>query len=971
MLSIPRSRYVEVAYVLRVTLNGSVFVDVPIELINFLSIDPPPMPSDTRHMRGRMPVRARAPEQYHVALSHAPEPPMSEPAGAMPLAEPRERAAVPIPLSSSPAAASLESIPEPYSRSDASPTLGANNPSMGYTTEQLQTAGGNNMAARHSSTTLNIDAILAEQQQRDAKEARMPEVSNAITPSPSSQYSSSVGAAHLAVPTANSRDLRHKVSQEFSDVHSIDEEERNHLAAEENRREGREKSLAVLQQGDNDATEYLENASEVSHDLDPEDQRVFAPATEPTGDAFELDQSSEDGSVVDDSDNERTPVVSPITTPVLQPRAAFLHHISEEEEPFDDDTFDEMMSSEGHGSHLRYLPGDENDEDDDDLLAAQDSSDVTPRVSRYEATEMPGQWGSDGEAAPRRSLEDRLARACSSTPNVGTVGAAGGAATQGHGDTDRPVSIDYNEPLDIDGLSLAEHDTGYDADTLSEKGVPFGRSSPFIRHGHSLSLPGGMSLKRTPPPALPSPGSARDISWGAQITGRTASGKTAVLNLDDETPVATPTSATFGTAPHSPRHFGEEDQTVNPSLAALYADEMSLRAPDRSVLTRVEPSSPVSKGSSSGHSFRSAEGGELPPLARSATSSESASSDGVESPPTQSQPVYASPLPVPPAPHQDYSSNRSVPDRFRPPPAMSEESHGSYEGSTVSTVQSELLPSVKARTQQIETREEALRKFTVAGSTGLPSPSRSEFSTGPLSPALSGSHTPTSNRRSYTSALAPRPTTPSRATVTKVVSSPSSGLEMRSPREALMDFTRHQEEQLSHEDQPNTAARMLARKWSTSSTSTTATDLERTIASPVRSPLLGPRGPRQLRPARDMDTTHESVDTHETQWTQDTHDPVADFNPPHAVGDLDSSSFRSSPAHTLERSSIKVPEVTSQRASLEDMPSTSNSPPFSSDSHEVMETLSDETGSASDFGSTGWTGGGRLPAMRLPQVLRG
>ncbi|WWC66743.1 uncharacterized protein I206_100648 [Kwoniella pini CBS 10737] len=46
MLSIRRTRLIEVQYILRVTVNGSIYVDVPVQLINFLSIDPPPMPRD-------------------------------------------------------------------------------------------------------------------------------------------------------------------------------------------------------------------------------------------------------------------------------------------------------------------------------------------------------------------------------------------------------------------------------------------------------------------------------------------------------------------------------------------------------------------------------------------------------------------------------------------------------------------------------------------------------------------------------------------------------------------------------------------------------------------------------------------------------------------------------------------------------------------------------------------------------------
>lgn len=44
MLSIRRTKLVDVSYTLRVTLNNSIYVDLPVTLISFLSIDPPPMP---------------------------------------------------------------------------------------------------------------------------------------------------------------------------------------------------------------------------------------------------------------------------------------------------------------------------------------------------------------------------------------------------------------------------------------------------------------------------------------------------------------------------------------------------------------------------------------------------------------------------------------------------------------------------------------------------------------------------------------------------------------------------------------------------------------------------------------------------------------------------------------------------------------------------------------------------------------
>ncbi|KAK8861739.1 hypothetical protein IAR55_002562 [Kwoniella newhampshirensis] len=61
MLSIRRTRLVEVQYVLRVTLNGTIYVDLPIQLINFLSIDPPPMPNDSASRLASAPLSHSVP----------------------------------------------------------------------------------------------------------------------------------------------------------------------------------------------------------------------------------------------------------------------------------------------------------------------------------------------------------------------------------------------------------------------------------------------------------------------------------------------------------------------------------------------------------------------------------------------------------------------------------------------------------------------------------------------------------------------------------------------------------------------------------------------------------------------------------------------------------------------------------------------------------------------------------------------
>ena len=46
-------------YNLRVTVNGSIYVDIPVTLINFLSIDPPPMPGDGARLMNMQPAQVK------------------------------------------------------------------------------------------------------------------------------------------------------------------------------------------------------------------------------------------------------------------------------------------------------------------------------------------------------------------------------------------------------------------------------------------------------------------------------------------------------------------------------------------------------------------------------------------------------------------------------------------------------------------------------------------------------------------------------------------------------------------------------------------------------------------------------------------------------------------------------------------------------------------------------------------------
>ncbi|ORX35336.1 hypothetical protein BD324DRAFT_682685 [Kockovaella imperatae] len=95
LISIRRARLVEVRYMLRVSISNSIYVDIPITLIDFLSIDPPPMPGDTPRlpMPQSISTRARMPREDSLGLPDNQKGafyPLSDPSGS------REHEVIPV-----------------------------------------------------------------------------------------------------------------------------------------------------------------------------------------------------------------------------------------------------------------------------------------------------------------------------------------------------------------------------------------------------------------------------------------------------------------------------------------------------------------------------------------------------------------------------------------------------------------------------------------------------------------------------------------------------------------------------------------------------------------------------------------------------------------------------------------------------------------------------------------------------------
>lgn len=1022
MISIPRSRFVEVTYTLRVTLNNTIYVDIPLNLINFLSIDPPPMPSDIRR-------RARL-------LQRAPAPPPMQPVQMGGPVDPRYRAVA------------MAGV----AMRDESPTLGnqsrdispRNTVAQGYTSQQLRGDEDNMARARTSSTTLNIDTLMEQGRARAAQpdpQDTMEELNPRAPSSPASAYSTEHGKGTLR--------SRHELEHQHD--HGHDESGCQLCVDEAQRREGRANMLEVIRdEGDDD------KLSMVSHDsmLTMEDRKSYVPNEAPVEKrSFEIGRSGpnsetthEDDDMDDDdaaTETDRTPQGSPQLSPEnfqlpmlpqVHPREAYLSHISEEEEPFEDETLDDIISNGHEGGHFEM----QGDGDEDDLY------------------DEPHYQGSDGPKTPqdtpgRRSLEDRLSIACHT-----------GLRPPPRRSPERPKSVDYTEPIDLDqmslhGLSLHDHhDDGYDGDsnsTLGRSSSPTKRTKP--RHSHSNSLPAWPTDLN--PPMLPSLASVRNIPWGGDLTGRTVSGRSMMPVFDDEpqtprspfeprslrmpspvrrtpSPVKSPSksrSASPLKRPSSPAMLKHGRESRN--LAALAAERPLTRDNETfDLMSKAAESSdeelappnrlttgPASSSNGSYHTAHSGSSHErLPPLQPS--HSDSGSSEGlIESPTNSRKPaVYERPLPNSPSGLPQRAS-LDVPDRFRPviprERVVSDESfasHTSMSTNMSSTQESAVLPAVKARVAQIETREDALRRFTVGHSVGLSAPSPvNGTGTGsrPLSPVSTGSTAqPSSKRKSYTAALAPRPASlysredgSSPRSAKFSVSSRSSG--DRFSNFSSSDDGRSGDERSEYSERtlddlrtpPHSTYPTYPQKLGLApealsgsafahgpgSPTSTISHAHHTLASGWEA--IGDVGSvrsaspdKQSRLLRNLSTTSVSTTATEIEraLSGDARSPsLMTPRGPRALGrapsplpsptKLNTPSYTASPAHTPRKAPSPAPNhfIRSETATVDHAYLTDGQ---DAQSEGMSETMS-EVGSGSDFGSTGYAGNSvRLPPVR-------
>ncbi|OWZ26626.1 hypothetical protein C354_06775 [Cryptococcus neoformans MW-RSA1955] len=143
LLSIRRTKLVDISYTLRVTLNNSIYVDFPVTLISFLSIDPPPMPSgsgatgsmgiaewaagdtDAQVHKSLTPTHTPAARPSSTTLHPDPSQPLVQPPPSLPVFEPHSQPESSTSTYTSPSkAASAASLPNlltipTYSRAHA------------------------------------------------------------------------------------------------------------------------------------------------------------------------------------------------------------------------------------------------------------------------------------------------------------------------------------------------------------------------------------------------------------------------------------------------------------------------------------------------------------------------------------------------------------------------------------------------------------------------------------------------------------------------------------------------------------------------------------------------------------------------------------------------------------------------------------------------------------------------------------
>ena len=756
MISIRRTRLIEVMYTLRVTVNNSIYVDLPVTLINFLSIDPPPMPGDG----------------FRIA-----HPPIQQPA----------------------------TDTGRYGRPQTS--------RMGSDTSV--SSGGN--PAKASSTTLHLDALIQAGRARAAVEGQAEEpLARARPLSMGSEYTLDKGAhsfeGNLPRPSTGSpvkgvpvrpkgaRMMSYLSTRSQSETSSMEGDDQDKALLAVRRAQGRQLSLAAIGRAIDRAA-----AADAEQDylVSPNRESVhgdYFPAQTPMEEAYKI--MGDDIPTVAAEAEQRSPMPVPApdpAPPVEAPGETVRKHEMIEEVPEEEEA-EEQNSSDGEEHEV----GNETILED---LVAQHAAEGSTGSSESSSAEYGGydyadevEEGDGDESfatiTKRKSLPSQLPflnidpRLSSATLDLerqqyiaqsrsingsfatdceSEVGEVHEAIKRKVSERLPPTILPFDAPKEERAslsIPLGEPRRSSHSPiptslfaSISSRGAGGRRGSAPTIHPYSQGL--GMRRESSNPP-VPSPLRPVEESLQARIVNKKSSfsfatpGSPMRNRASSISPGKPPVSFSLNRQPVimfrglSPRSAEPLTMLNQPSLAG---EKMS-RQPSTTSQLRHQVSVSMTPATDS-----DGEGGApglTPGLAPSV--SDSASSDGneLESPPATviTQPLTPKKRALPKAPGLSGFTMKptSVPDNWVPPDHLLHTSvnlaltHSRLEPASPpdspSSSTHSILPSVRSKIAQLESRDEALRKFSVSAST-QPQPS-------PERPSAI-------KRRSYTAALAPRP----------------------------------------------------------------------------------------------------------------------------------------------------------------------------------------------------------------------
>ncbi|KAK4688054.1 hypothetical protein P7C73_g2050, partial [Tremellales sp. Uapishka_1] len=790
MLSIRRTRLIEVSYTLRVTVNGSIYVDLPIQLINFLSIDPPPMPGD-----GVRPLSQMSTTQANR---------LSQPPTQL----------------------------RPYA-------------TRAMSDDSMMTAG---VAARASSTTLHIDALLEEGRARALAEgaaiplprSRPLSMGSNYTVARSEDHAQTVPPPQVLHRNKSTPMLRPKGARVMSylsvmsggdspDSGEGDEEFSDKTILEARRHQGRSLSLAAIHRAMDRQSQALEE----------EDEVIDGNVTPPAG-QFRPDQtpSEEQFHVVGDTPSMATDEGHMDGMPV--PRVNGV----------------EVSSSNGHGP----VEEEEDDEEEENLggLPVGDQTVLMDLVSDQPQHPV---YGSEYDEPKSGSSDGTFG--LSNAYDYGEEVEDEGTEAQ-YRDHD-PHSAIRDRDQHIQQSRSVYGSFAASVSAVSEQESEVGLVQEAVRRNMSVRLPPRVIAVESKEPRgyldIPSNGPPRRSSFTPTPLSqfRRESSPSALAQRRGSAPNIQGLTMRRGSA-QPPSPLRTNNIPIPPRVIAKRSSfsfatpGQPLRLSSSSPSPKSNPSAMLSanaetmvRGSSATSqsqlrnqvaSYHDMEADGSPGLAPS-VASDSASSDehhALDSPPIVSpteigMQTEKRSLPSPPAEgawargHQSQQSHAETTSDY----------HSRSNASSPTSTHS-ILPSVKNKIAQMESRDEALRKFSV---TALPAP----MSASPPSPVA--------KRKSYTTALAPK--------IERTSSYDMDGGIGHTTYMSRKSYSEHpalpQRQSYEPYSSVNSTRRSLgmygmgggtgiSRQGSTSSTSTTATTIEKALLQRSNSQMssVSPRG---------------------------------------------------------------------------------------------------------------------------------